>query len=315
MSLLSVQNLTIKYDKKEVVRNCSFKLEKKEIIVILGASGEGKTTLLKGIAGLLPHSQGDVQLKNELVLDASEKLVPGHELIKLVNQDFDLNDFHTVEENIRLRLLAFDVDYQRKRIELLLDITNLTQYRDVSTKQLSGGQKQRLAMARALADEPELLLLDEPFNQLDFQTKNVIESHIKSYVKERGLGVIMVTHNGVEAMEWADKIIFIDEGEIKRIDSPSNFYNNPQSLKEARFFGPVNEILVNGEKIYFRPSFFSLNQDDNYSIKVAVKFVKQVNLGWYSTAVFSCHSGHIQLYSTEDISEVREIFIRKISFK
>ena len=135
--------------------------------------------------------------------------MPGHEHIKLVNQDFNLDDFTTVEENIRLRLLQFDKKYLQDRVEELLKLTELTKYRSFQAKNLSGGQKQRLAIARALADEPDLLLLDEPFNQLDFHLRIKIENYILAYLTKNNISAILVSHNGEEAMRWANRIAFM----------------------------------------------------------------------------------------------------------
>lgn len=313
-SFLKVDNLSVSYDKKRVVKNCSFELEEGEIAVILGASGEGKTTFLKAIAGLLPHAKGLVELRGEKVKGADEKLVPGHDDIKIVNQDFGLDLYHTVEENIRLRLLRFDKEYQQQRIQSLLRLTRMTKYRNHPATHISGGQQQRLAIARALADEPDLLLLDEPFNQLDFQTKSKIASHIRRYLKRNGISALMVTHNGVEAMEWADKIIYMDKGRIKRIDSPVNFFENPANKREAGFFGELNKLIIKGKEVYFRPSFFSSEKTKECKRSLKVEFKQRQNLGWYSIFTFSYDGQDFRLFSTEDISMLDVVYIRAIQF-
>lgn len=312
MSILVVNRLSVAYSEKNVLKKVSFTQHEGEVLVILGASGDGKSTLLKSIAGLLVRSDGEIRFNGKPILDPSEQLVPGHPHIKLVNQDFNLDDFHTVEENIKLRLLAFDKKYQDQRIKELLRLTGLNVYRLQRAKELSGGQRQRLAIARALADEPDLILLDEPFNQLDFQTKNRIERHIKAYLKKYKIGAIMVTHNGVEALEWADRILLMEKGKITRDDLPEVFYNLPRNLKEARFFGEVNQVLVHDEKVYFRPSFFSVTQNDIYNVPIDIRFSGKKNIGWYTVYRFKCGKASIQLYSVDDISALQRVYIRKI---
>ncbi len=315
MSLLNVKNLSVSYGSKTIVKKCSFTLDAGEIVVVLGASGDGKTTLLKTVAGELERSQGTIHFQDTLVADPTEQLVPGHPHIKLVNQDFNLDEYHTVEENIRLRLLSFDREYAEQRIKSLLRLTRLTKYRSKKATEISGGQRQRLAIARALADEPELVLLDEPFNQLDFQTKNKIATHIKSYLKKNNIGAIMVTHNGVEAMEWADRILFMRNGKIVRDDSPTSFFNDPKSIEEARFFGEINKVQVNNATIYFRPSFYAVDKDNEHDIEIPVEFEKVDQLGWYGAYYYKSGGAKVVLYSTTDISELKSVFIRRIRIR
>lgn len=314
MNLLEVKNLSVTYGSNTVVKKASFNLKKGEIIVILGASGDGKTTILKSIAGLLPIQSGEVYFDGEKVKDASNKLVPGHSRIKLVNQDFALDKYHTVEENIRMRLLQFDEAYRNLRVDTLLKLTQLTKYKNVKSIDLSGGQQQRLAIARALADEPDLLLLDEPFNQLDFQNKIKIERHIRTYARKNGISVILVTHNGIEAMEWADRIIFIRNGKIKRIDQPADFFENPTNKTEAGFFGELNKLKINDEEIYFRPGIFSLTKNKNCSFKLKVEYKNKISLGWYSEYTFVSHNQSFKVFSQAPISNIREIFIQPVKF-
>lgn len=314
MAILNVENLSIKYGDKVVVNGCSFKQKQGEIIVILGASGDGKTSLLKAIAGLLPVASGKILFKDHVLKDALQKLVPGHEEIKLVNQDFGLDKYHTVEENIRMRLLRFDDAYRKERIEKLLRLTGLLKLRSVKSSDLSGGQQQRLSIARALADEPELLLLDEPFNQLDFQNKEKIERHIRSYIRKNHISAILVTHNGIEAMEWADRIIFIRKGKIKRVDNPQDFFENPTNKSEAAFFGELNKIKINDELIYFRPGVFSLTKNRRCSFKLKAEYKNKLTLGWYSQYTFTCNGQPFKVYSQQSISNIKELFIQPISF-
>lgn len=322
MGQLILENISVSYGEKKVITKFSLDVDAGEILVVLGESGDGKTTLLKTIAGLLPKSSGTITFENEKIKGPDEQLVPGHPLIKLVNQDFSLDEFHTVEENIRLRLLSFDRDYQQARITSLLRLTKLSSYKNKQAKELSGGQRQRLAIARALADEPEFILLDEPFNQLDYQTKHKIEKHIKHYLRKNGIGAIMVTHNGQEALEWADRIVYMEKGKLKRSGLPKDFYNTPLNYKEASFFGPLNKVSLNAKELYFRPSDFSTTKTEEFNTKFAVKFESFQFVGWYGKYNFVMETNEsdkgkkskIELYSTVDISTVTEIFIKKTSF-
>ncbi|WP_051568687.1 ABC transporter ATP-binding protein [Crocinitomix catalasitica] len=312
MSILAIENLSVILGQNKVLDNCNFELDAGEIIVVLGASGDGKSTLLKTIAGLIPKKSGFVKFQGENVPGPDEKLLPGHDRIKLIHQDFNLADFHTVEENIALRLLQYDEAYKQHRVLKLLRLTKLTKYKAFRANELSGGQKQRLAIARALADEPELVLLDEPFNQLDFPTKATIASHIRAYLKRSNIAAIMVTHNGIEAMEWADKVVLLNKGKIERVDTPDNFYNQPENLHQARFFGEINKVKIEEKKIYFRPEAYRLKKNKQFSIKLTLTFIRQENLGWYSVYHFKSGQQKIKLYSTTDISIINEIFVKRL---
>ncbi len=314
MPILKVENLSINYGEKKVVKNCSFSSVEGEIIVILGASGDGKTSLLKAISGLLPIAKGTINYNGEQVLDPTQKLVPGHDSIKLVNQDFGLDEFHTVEENIHLRLLQFDENYRAERTKKLLRLTGLTEYGLYKANTISGGQRQRLAIARALADEPTLILLDEPFNQLDFPTKNKISKHIRAYLKRSKINVIMVTHNGIEAMEWADRILFMKNGRVERSGTPKEFYDHPRNRVEASFFGIVNRIRVKNEVKYFRPASFAEKKETSKHIELKVSYKRTSDLGWYSAYDFLYVKQKITLYSVQNISHLRSIFIKEIEF-
>ncbi len=285
-----------------------------EVIAILGASGDGKTTLLKSLSGLLPIAKGQVVFQGEKIKDAAEQLIPGHDLIKLVNQDFDLDLFHSVEENIRLKLLAYDEEYRKSKTEDLLSLIGLLELREMRAKELSGGQKQRLAIARALADEPELVLLDEPFNQLDFQMKSKIGEHIRTYLHDNKIAAVLVTHNGMEAMDWADKIVFLQNGEIVREDSPVNFYNSPQNLAEALFFGDINQLEIKGQNIAFRPGHFSITESNDFNFLIKTKFLSKKKLGWFSEFLFEHEGQCFKLFTTEDVSSVSKIFVKPIVF-
>jgi ABC-type Fe3+/spermidine/putrescine transport system ATPase subunit len=312
--MLQVKKVSLNYSSVNVVNNVSITVEKGERLVILGASGCGKTTLLKAIAGYHPISKGNIEFNGIKIIDPTQQLVPGHDQIKLVNQDFKLDDYHTVEENIRHRLLQFDKDYVKFRIEELLTLTELTSYKDSNAINLSGGQKQRLAIARALADEPELLLLDEPFNQLDYHLKHKIESYILTYLSKYKISAILVSHNGEEAMRWANKIAFMKKGSIVRIDSADNFYNNPKNKYEAGFFGKINTVLVNKKELSFRPNHFSKTETGTHTIKLDILYKSKINKGWFTEYHFLFGRRTISLYSQKELSKLNQVWIKKTTF-
>lgn len=312
--MLQVKKVTLNYGLTPVVNNITINLNKGERAVILGASGCGKTTLLKAISGYHPIAKGTITFNGDQIKDPTQKLVPGHDQIKLVNQDFKLDDYHTVEENIRHKLLQFDKEYLNFRVDELLKLTELVNHKDSKAINLSGGQKQRLAIARALADEPELLLLDEPFNQLDYHLKHKIESYILAYLTKYKISALLVSHNGEEAMRWADKIAFMKKGKIVRTDSPENFYNNPQNKYEAGFFGKLNTVLIDRKELSFRPHHFSDIKQDSFNTPLTIEFQSKLNKGWYTEYLFLVGKRVISLNSQKDITDLNKIWVKKTSF-
>jgi len=312
--MLQVKKVSLSYASNPVVKNVSLNLKTGERLVILGASGCGKTTLLKAIAGYHPITKGIIEFNEEKILDPTQQLVPGHSQIKLVNQDFKLDDYHTVEENIRLKLLLFDKIYLKLRVEELLKLTELEEHRNSKAKNLSGGQKQRLAIARALADEPDLLLLDEPFNQLDYHLKHKIESYILAYLSKYNISSILVSHNGEEATRWANKIAFMKKGKIVRVGSSNNFYNNPQNKYEAGFFGSINTILINKNEVSFRPHHYSITKTNEHTLNIQIISHSKINKGWYQEYLFIVGKRIIKFYSKTDLTNLNEIWIKPILF-
>ncbi|MGV6862311.1 MAG: ABC transporter ATP-binding protein [Putridiphycobacter sp.] len=312
--MLKLKQVSLGYNGTKVVKNISFTLNKNERLVIVGASGCGKTTLLKAISGFHNIDEGEITLHDIKIKDPSKQLVPGHPQIKLINQDFNLDDYHTVEENIRLRLLQYDNDYQNVRVEELLKLIELNPQRNHKAIDLSGGQKQRLAIARALADEPDLLLLDEPFNQLDFHLKHKIENYILNYLNRYKISAILVSHNGEEAMRWADRVAFMKKGKFVRQDKPKAFYNQPQNKYEANFFGKLNTILIDRKEFSFRPHHFSLEKKKNY-VKLNTELKGKLELGWYTEYLFKYGKRKFSIFATEKLDDVKTLWVKPVSFK
>lgn len=268
MPLLHVSNIVKVLDGKTVLGNLSFELNEGEILVIVGKSGEGKSTLLKIIAGLMDADSGEVKFREKKVSGPSGQLIPGHSEIKLVNQDFALDLYHTVEENIRIKILHHTSEVISEITEELLEVMGLTKLRLQKAHLLSGGEQQRLALARTLANEPDVILLDEPFVHLDPPTRQRIEQYVGEMRNKWRSSIILVTHDGKEAMTWGDRIAFMSGGNIKRMDSAEEFYNNPKSLDEAHFFGEINLIDFEGKTIMFRPNAYTLSEDKGIEINI-----------------------------------------------
>lgn len=170
--MLELDIRSFRYAEKEILKELSFSLEQGEHLVILGESGGGKSTLLHLIYGLLPLDMGTVKWQNKPLLGPGHHLIPGEKFIKLVAQDFNVMPFTSVSENIATHLSKLDEEADKVRISELLKVVDLYDYKDTLVKNLSGGQKQRVAIATALANAPQLLLLDEPFSNIDTFRKN-----------------------------------------------------------------------------------------------------------------------------------------------
>jgi ABC-type sulfate/molybdate transport systems ATPase subunit len=217
------------------IRNIDLTINQGKITAIIGESGSGKSTLLKLLYGLLSPDTGEVRFKGDRVLGPAEKLIPGHDAMKMVTQQTDdLNLFAKVWDNIASMLPHTDLKAEQEKIEKILKQLKMTNLPDKRVVDLSGGEKQRVAIARALITGPEILLLDEPFNQVDASFREGLQHDIRDIVKETGLTVIIVSHDPAEVLSMADELLVLKEGKILESGDPKMLYQNPQHLYTAR---------------------------------------------------------------------------------
>ncbi len=242
--MLKVANISFGYTTKEVLKNLSFTANKGDYIAVVGESGCGKSTLLEIIYGLLHIEKGAVYWNNEKLLGPNFYLIPGEDFMKYLPQDFDLMPYITVEENIGKNISSQDPKKQQ-RIKELLEVVDMSQFLKTKVKNLSGGQKQRVAIAKVLAKEPEVLLLDEPFSHIDNFRKNHLRRSLFKYLKSKNILCIVATHDTTDALSFADEIIVLKDAKIEVIGTPEDIYNNPKSAYIASFFNEINELQLN----------------------------------------------------------------------
>jgi len=223
---------------------------------------------MKCIFGLEDVSKGEIIFNNEKVYGPSRNLVPGNAAMKLVSQDFYVLDFHTVSENITDKLAGYEDTYKQKRLNQLLKILDLKKIKDSKASILSAGQKQRVSISRALAEFPEMLLLDEPFSNLDFALKDGVISYIRSALSKNKSSCILVTHQPDEALRYSDFILVMEEGKIIGEGTPKSLYHYPENMRIASLFGKCVELeksdfksttalKIGKNKIIARPEYFS----------------------------------------------------------
>ena len=234
---LSIKNLTCQYDDQTVLESLSLEVEQGQIVCLLGASGCGKTTLLKAIAGLLPLSSGQMSLNCLTIDDGENWLPPEQRNIGMIFQDYALFPHLTVAENIAFGLKNETAQQKLLKVEEMLGLVHLKGYGDRYPHQLSGGQQQRVAIARSLAYKPDLLLLDEPFSNIDTQVRHELIREIRKIFKEQGVTAIFVTHSREEAFAFADKMAVMNHGVIEQYGTASELYYKPSSKFVADFLG------------------------------------------------------------------------------
>jgi ABC-type Fe3+/spermidine/putrescine transport system ATPase subunit len=239
--MLNLENISFGYSSTEVLKNISFSADKGDYIAIVGESGCGKSTLLEIIYGLLHIEQGTVFWNDKKLLGPNFYLIPGEDFMKYLPQDFDLMPFITVSENVGKNISNLDAN-KKKRILELLDVVDMTEFENNLVKNLSGGQKQRVAIAKVMANEPEVLLLDEPFSHIDNFRKNTLRRNLFNYLKEKNILCIVATHDSTDALSFADEIVVIKDGKIIARDRPEQLYNHPKSAYMASLFNEINEI-------------------------------------------------------------------------
>ncbi|TFV94664.1 ABC transporter ATP-binding protein [Algoriphagus kandeliae] len=253
MSFFSVRRIRKSYQKQIALHDFSLELEEGGQLAIVGESGSGKSTLLRILAGLEKQDSGEVFLQGQKILNPAEKLVAGYDEIKLIHQDYQLYPNSTVAENIARPLLLFEKNYTKNRVKSLLKQFGLEKLAERLPRQLSGGQQQKVAIAAAMAIEPEVLLLDEPFSSLDtIQTHQLIGELAESFKKGKTT-VIFVTHELDDALRLTDNVLILQKGKIIQHGNSQFLCENPKNQYVARLFSPINSI-PGKENTYLRPS-------------------------------------------------------------
>ena len=235
--VLELRSVEHAYDANVVVRGVSFALARGGIACILGPSGCGKTTVLRGIAGFEPVRAGEILIEGEVVSRAGYRLAPENRRIGMVFQDYALFPHLTVRENVRFGLRSLPRRQSDDRVAELAALVGIGEALDKYPHELSGGQQQRAALARALAPRPELLLLDEPFSNLDVDLRERLSLEVREIIKVSGTTAVLVTHDQHEAFAIADEIGILHEGRIQQWDSAYNLYHRPANRFVADFVG------------------------------------------------------------------------------
>jgi len=242
--ILELKNVFHAYDEHLVVKDISFKLQKGSIGCLLGQSGCGKTTVLRTIAGFEDIVDGNILIKGNVVSKKKWSLPPEKRNVGMVFQDYALFPHLTVSENISLGLRKVDRSERVKRVTKLLETVRLNDVKKNYPHELSGGQQQRVALARALAPKPELLLMDEPFSNLDINLREKLSMEVREILKKHGITGLLVTHNQHEAFAMADEIGVMKEGVMQQWDTAYNIYHKPVNTFVADFIG--EGVLLHG---------------------------------------------------------------------
>jgi iron(III) transport system ATP-binding protein len=237
-NILDVTGVQCNYEDLVVVKDLSFNLAKGGIACLLGPSGCGKSTILRAIAGFEDLVSGTISLNGKIISSPEKNQAPEKRKIGMVFQDYALFPHLTVKQNIAFGLSkSNDKAINEAQVDRLAELVELNDYKESYPHELSGGQQQRVALARALAPEPELLLLDEPFSNLDAELRNRLSIDIRNILKSLDISAILVTHDQKEAFAMCDHIGVIDSGKVQQWGKPYELYHEPSTPFVARFIG------------------------------------------------------------------------------
>ena len=240
---LQLDHISVSYQQKPVLDMLSLRIADNEIMCLLGQSGSGKTTALKAIAGLLPLLHGEIRLNGEVLSSAKHCVMPEQRGISIIFQDFALFPHMTVLENVCFGIKA-SAQVANEKAKALLALVKMSDYEPVYPSELSGGQQQRVAIARALATDPKVLLLDEPFSNVDHHLKEQLMLDIRKVLKQHHTPAIFVTHSKEEAFTFADKLAFMESGKVIQEGIAESLYFQPSSALLAESMGEGNWLKV-----------------------------------------------------------------------
>lgn len=303
--MLSVENISYAYQKNVVLKNINFQVKKGQHIALMGESGCGKSTLLKAVYGLFDIEKGKITYNNEVLLGPKFHLVPGHPFMKYLSQDLDIMPYTSVRENIGDFLSNFFPEEKQQRVAELMEVVGLTSFANTHVRYLSGGQKQRVALARVLAKQPEVLLLDEPFSQIDNFKKNKLRYQLFEFIKKEKITCITATHDKDDALPFADKILILKSGKQQSFQSASETFSKPKDVYCASLFAEVNTISEKSlmqcdsdDTIMVYPHQISINKTGKYNATVLKTYFK----GSYYTIFLNFKNQKIIANSTIDFA-------------
>jgi len=272
MSLLNVSGISKKQGEEYVLKNINFIQQPSQRVAIAGSTGSGKTSLLKIIAGLIQPDAGEVLFEEVRVKGPLEKLLPGHPQIAYLSQNFELRNNYRVKE-----LLQMTNKLSNEDAKLVFEVCRIDHLLNRWSDELSGGERQRIAFAKALVTAPKLLLLDEPFSNLDAIHRSILKKVIADIEERLNTTCILVSHDPVDLLSWADEIIVLHEGKIIQRSIPEEVYSHPINEYVAALFGKFNLIspeliqffpsLKSDSRRFLRPGDFELNYNKNAGVQ------------------------------------------------
>ena len=321
-NIIELKGITKSYGKDTILDNLSLNIKKNEFLTLLGPSGCGKTTTLKIIAGFETADSGQVVFENNIIND----IPPYERQLNTVFQKYALFPHMNVYENIAFGLKMKKIKKNKIDIKVkeLLDLIKLNGYEYKYPSELSGGQKQRVAIARALAVEPKILLLDEPFSNLDINLRHEMREFVLEIQKTKEITMILVTHDKEEALMMSNKVAVILNGQIKQFDTPNSLYKNPNSKEVANIFGERNYMIGCIKDGIFKNDIIEINLGiDNtvYNVEIMISkediriYPEGYEYGNKATIVKKVYSGDRTYYNLKIKDYILKVSCSEDSFK
>ncbi|MEO6289160.1 MAG: ABC transporter ATP-binding protein [Ginsengibacter sp.] len=272
MALLEVQHITKQYPGKTIIDGISFQQKPLQKIAITGESGAGKSTLLKIISGHLQADSGVVMFRGVRVIGPEEQLYPGHKEIAYLSQHYELLNNYYVKD-----LIWHQIKIEDEAAAQLFEICRVSHLLERRTNQVSGGEKQRIALCMLLVKSPKMLILDEPFSNLDPMHKNILKAVLEDVTSRLQITCLLTSHDPHDTLSWADEIIVMKEGQIVQQGTPEMIYHQPVNEYVAGMFGRYNllkprqaalfGIETDGKNVMIRPEAFTINTTSENGVK------------------------------------------------
>ena len=311
MASLKISKATKKYDKLQVIHGIDLEIEDGEFCVFVGPSGCGKSTLLRMISGLEEVTTGEIHIGAKDVT----KMHPADRGIAMVFQSYALYPHMTVRENMGfgLKMTKVPTDEINKKVNDAASILHLEDYMDRKPKTLSGGQRQRVAIGRSIVRGPEVFLFDEPLSNLDAELRVEMRVEISRLHRELGTTIIYVTHDQVEAMTLADKIVVLKEGLIQQVGKPLELYEDPQNIFVAGFIGSPTINFLKGNIVDSKLTIPNLKSSKIKVSKSVASSKSELIVGLRPQQLKLTKSGDLEVEFTEALGDISYVYLKTLS--